>query len=1182
MYFGLLTGSYDQNLSGGRVRKNIGSFKDEINANTGIFTNPTFSLVSQINNIRIRNFSYYTSPVNSNNAYYSGNYTYRNGNLPAPTNYYNEDIFNNSYGSWDNATGTYHVMTEGEYGDWGNPVAEMMYEGLRYFADAGKTSAYDNGTTTDDEQVGLSRPDWASPYTATNWCAKPSQMVISSVNPSFDSDQLPGSRFGNTGSLTTPSGAALAVGPLTDTIGTTEGVNSTSRFIGESGTATDGAPTLKNIVALGSVRGLPPDDTNKQGSYYAAAVAYFGKANSLQTVGSNPIPSVDTFAVLMNSPIPQIVIPLANGKNISVVPFARTIDAKDAIKGNFQPTNQIVGMYITSFDNPTNNNGAGGYYLKFRINYEDRSWGGDFDMDVIAEYEISATSSDVTIKVTPTHGGSGSKQNMGYVISGTTTDGPYLVVQNKNVSAPYYLNVPQNRSAGYCDQGTIPGDCNTLPYLSPSGQSSTKSFTAASNASNSYLKDPLWYAAKWGGYAGDVAPTSAGGNDPDNYAQVTSPAKLRLAFAKAFAAILNRSSTTGAVSSSSTQLLANTKLFQASLNQKYFYGDLNATTFSVTKGTGTANDTSNYTPAWPNGSAAAQLPALVASGNRQIYYKNRNSGALKPFIWSNTNADYPNVNLTSDLVDYLRGSQTKEAWSGGGFRNRRAAVTTTTNVDNILGGLINSAPVYSDDTKTVYVGANDGMLHAFNSETGEERFGYIPSAAIPNLYRLSDPAFSHRYYVDGQIAVSNKSDTGGINYLVGFMGRGAKGLYGLQVGSAGSATYVYGVKTTAGGWENFDADNDMGYLLGRPLIEKLQDGTDVVIFGNGYNSTSSQATLYVVNLKTGFVIAKYRTQVGTVAAPNGLATPAVTRKSGKVEYVYAGDYRGYVWKFDLRNLVPDSATQSIERVTNPLRIYSIFQAKDALGNLQAITAPLSTSVSPPSLDTTISNKRYVFFGTGSDLTIQDARNNSQNSMYGLIDTTSPTNTASPITGRGVLTERTIETDTGTYAFYSRNPSVGVRSFSTPASGDMANNYGWRMDWTKPIGGPSEKVVSAATVRNASTPTLVVSSNIFSSNSNSCSITGQGFLNAMDAYHGGGLTESYFDINRNRSSFDETFAGANGAEKVISSVDFGIGNIGQGGFPGDNVVVQGTGGPGDTGTKGGKTSSSRISWREIVK
>jgi hypothetical protein len=86
---------------------------------------------------------------------------------------------------------------------------------------------------------------------------------------------------------------------------------------------------------------------------------------------------------------------------------------------------------------------------------------------------------------------------------------------------------------------------------------------------------------------------------------------------------------------------------------------------------------------------------------------------------------------------------------------------------------------------------------------------------------------------------------------------------------------------------------------------------------------------------------------------------------------------------------------------------------------------------------------------------------------------------------------------------------------------------------------------------------------------------------MDAYSGGGLTESYFDINRDRSHADEKFT-VNGVDKIISSIDFGSGNIGGGGFPSDNVVVQGTERPDDTSTKASKIGSSRISWREIVK
>ena len=140
-----------------------------------------------------------------------------------------------------------------------------------------------------------------------------------------------------------------------------------------------------------------------------------------------------------------------------------------------------------------------------------------------------------------------------------------------------------------------------------------------------------------------------------------------------------------------------------------------------------------------------------------------------------------------------------------------------------------------------------------------------------------------------------------------------------------------------------------------------------------------------------------------------------------------------------------------------------------------------------------------------------------------------------------------------------------------------------MDWPVPATGASEKVFTAAVLRQGTPPTLVVSSSI--ANSNSCVSDGAGYLNAFDAYHGGGLNgTSYFDINRN-GSFDDEKLGA----LPITSIDFGIGSIGQAGFSGNNVIVQGSGPSptratdsfGDVGLKGSPRVSRRISWREIT-
>lgn len=55
----------------------------------------------------------------------------------------------------------------------------------------------------------------------------------------------------------------------------------------------------------------------------------------------------------------------------------------------------------------------------------------------------------------------------------------------------------------------------------------------------------------------------------------------------------------------------------------------------------------------------------------------------------------------------------------------------------------------------VYVGANDGMLHAFEAKTGKETFAYIPSELLSSLKNLADPKYVHRFYVDGEVQVAD-------------------------------------------------------------------------------------------------------------------------------------------------------------------------------------------------------------------------------------------------------------------------------------------------------------------------------------------------------------------------------------------------------------------------------------------
>ena len=1203
--FGLLTGSYDSNLSGGRLRKNIGSFKDEIDANSGQFKYKTASppadgsLVEQIDNIRIRNFNNPTvSPPRP---------------VPDYSNYFaNSFIYKNTYKAvYDNATGYANGDgMEGDFGDWGNPIAEMMYEGLRYFAGAadaapagtqrGPTTSFVAGGTADDEAVGLRHATWRNPYSDSRlWCAKPNLLVVSGPYVSSDSDQLPGSRFATftETSLRNTAGVALDVSALTDAIGDAEAINGTRRFMGEvAGTAKDFSPTIKTIDKLSKARGLAPNSPENQGSFYSAGIAYFGKSGSLQTVGGKDIPSVDTYSLLLPSPNSTVRVPFPDGRVVTLIPFAKTVGENGGAKGQYQTTNQFAGIYVTEA-----NTTPGNYSLKFYVNFEDHSAGGDFEMDAVAYYEITADSSNIRVVVQNNANDAAGGQNMGYVISGTNHDGAYLVVQDRAAAvAPasdlyYYLNVPEGATywAGYCDPSGPYGDhraeqrCKLLPNKA-AGTTSSKTFgLAAAGATTPVLKHPLWYAARWGGYSGATAPTAPlpEGQTPSHYVEITSPAGLKSAFSTMFQDVLNQGGTVGTVTSMGKELATSSRIFTTSFNQTLFSGDVTASKVSVAPAS--PSDKIAFTKDW---SAKEKLPAHA---DRKIYYKDPASAvnALTAFTHENLSSagsGYPLIYTNRDVVNYLRGDSAHEVRNGGTLRNRQS----------ILGTTINSAPMYSSDTNMVYVAANDGMLHAFDAESGVEKFAFIPTSVVSKggggagtLSWLSNQDIRHRFYLDGNLAITDKYTPGsdmaaGYNYLVGFAGRGGKGLFGLPVNAST-------VKLDGGVWETSGSgDNHMGYLLGKPVIELLPDGTNVVIFGNGYNSANNQAALYVVNVANGAVLAKYVTCTGgpvstaeagcassdSPASPNGLATPGVLRRDGRVQQVYAGDYLGNVWKFDLSGLTQASRETYY---LSDARIKKIFTARTSGGVAQHIVAPMVTSFSSDSVDRDTQDKQFVFFGTGSDLTASDLSNTSQvQTMYGLIDDGGVTPP-----GRAELRQRTIGVN-GVFTGYKDNASLQVRSFSL-AQNDMAGKRGWYMDWTSPSGAdvaPVEQVFTEATLRSSVTPTLVVSSAI--SSSASCVSTGAGYLNAMDAYRGGGLSVSYFDINRDGQR-NETFT-AGATTQQISSIDFGIGEIGKAGFTGANVIVQGSGpqtggapNTADVGLLGSPIVSRRTSWREIT-
>jgi type IV pilus assembly protein PilY1 len=536
MYFGLLSGSYTKNTSGGVLRKKIGSITDEIVANTGQFT-AVNGIVKTIDKFRIVDFSY-------------GDYSY------------------NSNCGWI----TTRPISEGECRMWGNPVGEMMYETLRYFAGEGSPTSDFTYADANDNHAGLDltlpKATWNDPYDTGDggfeYCAKPFMLVLSDINPTFDSDQLPGafSEFGSQSPETIGNaGSSLDVEDLADDIFSAE-LSDGNRFIGQQGTTVDGACTEKTIDGFGDIRGLCPEEPTKQGSYYSAAVAKYGWNEDLHTVSGKQ--RVRTYAVGLASPLPRIEIPL-NGKTITLVPFAKSVngDGIESDEGKFQPTNTIVDFFIEELYP---------HYGRFRINYEDVEQGADHDMDAIVLYEYTlvdaagvavdastignAVALDITL--TSEYAAGGIDQHMGYIISGTETDGIYLEVKDVgggNVN--YFLDTPN-----------IAAD---LPFTT------TRRFTAdpaGGSLSAGLLTNPLWYAAKWGGFDdennNDIPDLTDewdkdGDGNPDTYFYVVNPLKLEEQLNKSFADILEK-----AASGTAASVLATNSEGEGNLVQAYF------------------------------------------------------------------------------------------------------------------------------------------------------------------------------------------------------------------------------------------------------------------------------------------------------------------------------------------------------------------------------------------------------------------------------------------------------------------------------------------------------------------------------------------------------------------------------------------------------------------------------------
>lgn len=505
--------------------------------------------------------------------------------------------------------------------------------------------------------------------------------------------------------------------------------------------------------------------------------------------------------------------------------------------------------------------------------------------------------------------------------------------------------------------------------------------------------DDLWHAAV---------------NSRGKYFSASNPTEFTEALKQALNDIASRTGDAAAIATSNNTLGSNLKMYTATYRTGDWSGRLEQKSifYNASDPTDPANGNVAPTSDWDSDNlspvaANRNIVTTNATGDGGVDFKYDNlSSTHRAALDAAASAFVVSEPLKKDdLVNYIRGDKLRE---GDPFRKRL----------HWLGDLVNSDPQYlaagRDDgysflpsgalgkgnyvtflnekkkrAATVFVGSNDGMLHAFDATGtkdergtgGNERFAFVPSAVIPNLPELANPNYAHRFFVDGTVfigdaAIGGDPDEPWRTVLLGGTGAGAKSVFALDVTNAATFTKdnVLWEKTAVG-------DDDLGYTIGVPQIGRMKDGSWVAVFGNGFSSVKGVAVLYVVNIKTGEVI-KTPTGVGSSGSPNGLSTPKLlVGADATIIAAYAGDIAGNMWKFDFVTS-SNKTTPAVALGGKPLFVAT--NAVNGSGRKQPIT-------SQPQIYPHPQDGYMIVFGTGKIFEDTDQTTVDVETLYGVWD-----------------------------------------------------------------------------------------------------------------------------------------------------------------------------------------------------
>ncbi|AVR96110.1 pilus assembly protein [Pseudoduganella armeniaca] len=378
-------------------------------------------------------------------------------------------------------------------------------------------------------------------------------------------------------------------------------------------------------------------------------------------------------------------------------------------------------------------------------------------------------------------------------------------------------------------------------------------------------------------------------------------------------------------------------------------------------------------PSWD----AGQLLARMDPAARRIY--TFDGGRTVPFVWESLPTALQAALSWPPLAAVDAAGPARLAWLRGERRLEGRGLRVRSGV---LGDAVHGAPVFAGAAAsplsrggdaayatfrraalrrvpTVYLGANDGMLHAFDARSGAELFAYVPAQLSHALGALTAPDYVHRPYVDGPLTLGEASIDGAWRtVLVASPGMGARGLFALDVTDPADFTSAL--------WEFGERDDPaIGNVLAPAQVARLhlRDRAGVpqyrhfALAGNGGGSETGTAALFLLALDKP-PLAPWRrdtsyyrldTPAGEPGLATGLSAPALVPDDDDIlRHAYAGDLQGNLWRFDFTRPAP-------WRGGVPHR--PVFVARDAAGRRQPIAQQ-------PKVVHVAGGGYLVLFGTG--------------------------------------------------------------------------------------------------------------------------------------------------------------------------------------------------------------------------